>query len=247
MAARYLKVYIYTSVCTSTNACTHTHFCFIIFRKRIFGYLLYIMYWYPFSLVSFINYSYPSLCKSILNQVHWSMSLLELLLSCFNLVSLVYKLNTGNCWIVWVWTEYWESSCLLWKIGWFLSKWRGDNYCEPMQTKSCSICCSVRTVRFCIFCILYQYYYIDDLYFFNLDSFFNWLELIVFFSWNNVSGIFFKFLFCPTYSQVSLGHWEFIGMAYYLNGILACFFPQFIICWLRYMEWTKVSPLLYLV
>jgi len=187
------------------------------------------------------------------------MSLLELLLSCFNLVSLFYNLNTGNCWIVWVWTEYWAGSCLLWKISWFFSKWRGDNYCEPMQTKSCSICCSVRTVRFCIFCILYQYYYSDDLIyiFFNSDSFFNWLELSNFFWKQSFWSLFVKFLFCPIHSpqvSINLGQYRFFTLRIYWNGlwsyrILAWFFPQSIICCLRYMymEWTKGSPLCYVI
>lgn len=68
----------------------------------------------------------------------------------------VLPLYTGNCWVVWIRTKYWAGCCLLWKVSWFLSKWRGDNFCKPVQAESGPIRCSAGTVRFYTFCIFSQ-------------------------------------------------------------------------------------------
>ena len=53
----------------------------------------------------------------------------------------------GNCWIVRVWTGYRASNRLLWKSCWPFPKWRSDNFSKSMQAESCTICCTVGTVR----------------------------------------------------------------------------------------------------
>ena len=79
--------------------------------------------------------------------------LLESSWTCHNWILLLYA---GNCRVVWVRTKYWAGCCLLWKISWFLSKWRGDNLCKPVQAESGPIFCSAGTVRsYTFFCIFY--------------------------------------------------------------------------------------------
>lgn len=88
------------------------------------------------------SHAYPSFWSLIV----WLTftKLLESSWTCHNWILLLYA---GNCRVIWVRTKYWAGCCLLWKVSWFLSKWRGDNFCKPVQAESGPIFCSAGTVR----------------------------------------------------------------------------------------------------